>query len=78
MKPLGDMLVHLAEALPAAAGDPAMELAIAVTGMELTLPVELRLHDGGELHASLPRGRLATGFDPPLGQVLVRFDVRTP
>jgi hypothetical protein len=70
--PLADLLVGVTAALPIAAGG---ETGISVVAMDLDLPVETRIDRGGELHASLPRGRMATGFDLPHGRVVARFEV---
>ena len=45
-----------------------------VTGVDLELPVEAGRHGKAGLAVSLPRGRLATGFDRPRGRIRVRFE----
>jgi hypothetical protein len=71
VKTLGDLLVDLAASLAHGAGAP--EASIVVTSVDLTLPLEARIARGGELLASLPRGRLATGFQMPHGRLAARF-----
>ena len=66
------LLVALVAALPASAGGPAEGAEVSVTHVDLDLPLEARLGSSG-LEASLPRGRLRTGFDPPLGRLAARF-----
>jgi hypothetical protein len=70
MLPFGELLLKLAALVPVS-GE------LTVREMELTLPIESRIGHGGELRASLPRGRLATGFDPPLTQMALRFEVQS-
>jgi hypothetical protein len=84
VKLLGDLVLALAESLPsgaafrrgcasAGAGGPALGVAIEVTGVDLTLPIEAHIDRDGELRASLPRGRMATGFRTPHGRLTARF-----
>jgi hypothetical protein len=74
MRPFGELLVALAGMVPARAGSRQAGLALRVSSLDLTLPIESRIEPGAELKASLPRGRLATGFDPPLGVLSARFE----
>jgi hypothetical protein len=73
MRPLGELLVSLAGELGARAESAEAGLALAVTELDVVAPLEARLGAGAELTASLPRGRMATGFDPPLGRLTARF-----
>jgi hypothetical protein len=73
VRPLGDLLVALAEALPAGAGAPELGAVVQVTSIDMALPVEARIERDGVLRASLPRGRMATGFHVPHGQLRARF-----
>jgi hypothetical protein len=75
MGPIDHLLADLAEALPDAAGEP--EVPLEVTRCELALPIEASIASDGALHASLPRGLMATGFDFPHGRISARFERRT-
>ena len=48
-------------------------LGIEVDEVRLDLPVEARIVRGGHVLMSLPRGKLATGFDWPHGRLRVRL-----
>lgn len=76
MTALETLLAALVLDLPQTAGGAADGGAIAVTGVELDVPVEARIGPGGVLYATLPRGRLATGFSIPHGRLGVRVDAR--
>ena len=73
MNRLQELVANLGDALPGAVVDADSRTGLGVTGVELELPVEWRIEAGGELAGSLPRGRLATGFDPALGRLRLRF-----
>lgn len=73
MKKLDELLMELADSLPMGAMDPVSRVGIGISAVELTLPVESQIRQGAELTLSLPRGRMATGFDAPLGQLHVNF-----
>jgi len=75
---MADLLVALVEAVPLAAGGPDAGVAVDVESMEVDLPIETRLGDGGALLASFPRGRMATDFDPELARVSARFALLDP
>jgi hypothetical protein len=75
MQAFGELIVHLARLVPERASAPGAALEVQVSALELTLPFESRIEHGGELLASLPRGRLATGFDPPLGNLSLKLVV---
>jgi len=66
---LAELLVAMIAELPQGGGD------LVVSGVELALPIESRLDAAGTLQASWPRGRMITGFDPPLGTIEVTIDV---
>lgn len=55
-------------------GDPDLG-ALVISDVELAIPIESRVAADGALQASWPRGRFATGFDPPLGTLEVRIAV---
>lgn len=59
------LLVAMIDELPLGSGD------LVVSGVELELPIESRLDAAGQLQVSWPRGRMTTGFDPPLGALAV-------
>jgi hypothetical protein len=69
MTRLEDLVGHLVESF----AEPEMERStparVAVTSLDLDVPVETRLTEDGILLASLPRGILATGFEPPVGRL---------
>jgi hypothetical protein len=73
VSPFGDLLIQLGSALGGGAGAPEAGVAVDVTAVDLTLPIEAIIGAGGELRASLPRGRMATGFQLPHGRVVARF-----
>src|SRR5690606_37039548 len=59
------LLEHLVDAFTATAPEAGM----AVTGLSLDVPVEAAIAEDGALLMTLPRGLLATGFEPPLGRL---------
>ena len=71
MTDLVRLLGDLVSGLPADAAD-CTGTAVIVTAADIELPVETRVDEAG-LRASLPRGRLATGFAEPLGRMRARF-----
>lgn len=75
MRPFGELIVKLAGLVPERAGSPEAGVSLRVAGLDLSLPVESAIGHGGELAASLPRGRMATGFDPQLSTLTLRFEV---
>jgi hypothetical protein len=68
MNSLAELVIALVEAVPADAGGPDAGVRVDVERLAVALPIEARLA-GGELRASAPRGRLGTGFDPPVGRI---------
>lgn len=75
MPPFSEVIVGLASRMPLACGSPAAGLLIRIAQLDVSLPLEASIGEGATLHASAPRGRLATGFDPPLGRLTARFEV---
>ncbi len=75
MVALEDLLVGLADSAldraREASGDGAVAQ-IEVTAVQIELPIETRMI-AGRVEACAPRGRLATGFDMPLGRLKARF-----
>lgn len=75
MRPFVSFIEALVDSLPQPTGSPESGTLVSAVGVELTLPIEARIARDG-LHASLPRGRMATGFSLPLGRVSARFAAR--
>ncbi len=67
------LLLTLADATAQGAGDPGYGVRVAVDDAHVTVPIESRIASDARLLATLPRGRLATGFQIPLGRVRARF-----
>jgi hypothetical protein len=68
---LEELLLSLIDTVPLeASGDG---IAIEVDELELALPVESRFGADHRLLATVPRGRIATGFDAPTGEMSVAF-----
>ena len=70
MRPLEDLLVELAASVSPQFGDARGH--VQVTDAEVSLPIETG-NGGGLLTASLPRGRLITGFASATSQMRVVF-----
>ena len=75
MTPFAAFIQAMVEDLPQVVGSAEAGLRVVVTTIDLTLPIESRIGADGTLHASLPRGSMATGFVLPLGRVSARFAV---
>jgi hypothetical protein len=71
MTSLEDLLIALLDAAPRGAGAAGAGLRVEVDAIELAIPIESRLARDGRFLASAPRGRIATGFDPPHGALAV-------
>jgi hypothetical protein len=74
---LEDLLASLLDAVPPGVGDAGAGIRVEVELIELALPIEARIARDGRFLAGVPRGQVATGFDPPHGAlalVLVRGD----
>lgn len=76
MMTFSDLVTDIVDRIPTSAGGPDDGLALGVTSIEITLPIEARITDDGALVASAPRGRMATGFAIPHAHLRARFDVR--
>ena len=74
MMPLDDLLVDLFEALTPGALSADAPVTIAVTSADVDLPVESSLSADGRCLASVPRGLIKTGFDPPHGRLVVHIE----
>jgi hypothetical protein len=68
------LLIELMRSLPTSAGDEDSQ--IAVTDLDLEVPLEARIESRGTLKATLPRGRMSTGFDVPLARLRVRAEAK--
>jgi len=75
MTTLRQAMLDLVDDLPEAAGSSETGLRVAVSAVELALPVEGRIGRGAEFLVDLPRGRIATGFDIPVSRISARFEV---
>ena len=73
MRPLEHVLVELATAVGATERDARLGAGVVVDRACVDVPIEARLFAGGELFASLPRHRLATGFDAPFTRLAAHF-----
>jgi len=71
---LDTLLAALSQLAPGGAVAPALA-GLDVTRLEFDLPLEAQIAAGGELLTSLPRGLLATGFEPPRCRLRVRYEV---
>jgi len=73
MSPLVALLTELIAGMPQPTGSAEAGARVVATDVDLTLPIEARIDRDG-LHASLPRGRMSTGFAAPLGRLSARFE----
>lgn len=78
MTRLESLITELGLSMPAAAVAPGSREGVGITAIDMDLPVESAIGDGAALSLSLPRGRLATGFDPHHGRLRVRFTRGSP
>ena len=74
LRPFGDLVAALVEGMPVAVDDAWGASELRLTHVEIEIPFEARLQRGAEVRASLPRGRLATGFQLPHGRLTARFE----
>jgi hypothetical protein len=70
---LEELLVTLADDLAPDAGSADEGLLVHATDVDLDLPMEAVIAPDGRLLATLPRSRIATGFDPPAARLSVRM-----
>jgi hypothetical protein len=70
---LEQLLTELVDNLPADAGSVAEGIKVAITTVEVILPIESRLN-GGHFGACWPRGRWQSGFELPAGSLATRFE----
>jgi hypothetical protein len=80
LRPLSDLIDDLTLGLLASAFNGGGRLR--PESLDVTLPVETRLDDGEGglvLRTDLPRTRLRTDFDRPIGRLVIHIDaVKTP
>jgi len=69
------LIVGLVDSLPGDAGGPEHGIRVEITSVDLEIPVEAGVDAAGLVRASLPRGRLATGYDVELCRMALRFTV---
>lgn len=74
MTHLEELITSLAAGIPDDAGDAAAGVRVEITSVDLAVPIETHVGGDGLVRASLPRGRLATGYDVLLSQLVMRFD----
>lgn len=74
MTHLEELIAGLAAGIPDDAGDAAAGVLVQVTSVDLSVPIETHVDGNGLVRATLPRGRLATGHDLLLSQLVLRFD----
>lgn len=70
-----ELLVGLMELIPLSVGDGTTE--VSVTELQINTPIETRVMSDGSLRGTLPRGRMATGFDAPHSRLYARFATRS-
>jgi hypothetical protein len=74
MMHLEELIVDFAAGIPEDEGGPEAGIRVEITSVDLTVPIETHVGDDGLVRASLPRGRLATGYDVLHSQLVMRFD----
>jgi hypothetical protein len=67
------LIVGLVDTLPGDAGGPQHGVRVKITSIDLAIPVETHVDAAGLVRASLPRGRLATGYEVVLSRMALRF-----
>jgi hypothetical protein len=70
---LEELITGLAAGIPDDAGDAAAGVRVEITSIDLSVPIETHVDGDGLVRATLPRGRLATGHDLLLSQLVIRF-----
>ena len=71
MRPLDELVVEILGDLLSVGGQPGLMLA--VTGLDVSLPVEVLIGANARLWLSPPRGVMRTGFEMPLGRVRMQY-----
>ena len=72
MEPLARLVLELLDALT-----PEQQGELRVRGARVEVPIESRIEPRAGLRATLPRGRLQTGFSMPIGQLRFRVGEAT-
>lgn len=73
MTNLPTLLLEMAASLPPDQGGGDEGVAVSIETVGLRLPIEVRFDGHGRLGASLPRNRMATGFDTPVSILAATF-----
>jgi hypothetical protein len=71
MTRLEDLVDRLVESFAEPEVARTAPLRVAVTALDLDVPIETRFAEDGVVLATLPRGVLATGFETPVGRLRV-------
>jgi hypothetical protein len=71
---LETLIVGLVDTLPEDAGSPEAGIRVELASIDLAIPVEAHVDADGHIRASLPRGRLSTGFDSDLCRMGLRYE----
>ncbi len=74
MTTLETLIVGLVDSLPADAGGPEEGVRVELASVDLALPIETHVDASGHVRASLPRTRLATGYDMDLCRIGLRYE----
>ena len=74
MTSLESLIVGLVDELPEDAGGPADGVRVELAAVDLAIPVEAHLDASGHVRATLPRSRLATGYDSDLHRIALRYE----
>ena len=72
MTTLDDLIVDLLATLAIGSAVAPDGTTLTVTSADLDVPVESTLAPDGRCLATIPRGLTKTGFDPPLGRLVLR------
>jgi hypothetical protein len=67
------LLIDLVDNLPPDEGRATDGIRVAITSVEMNLPIESRMM-GGRFSACLPRGCWQSGFEVPHGALAARFE----
>ena len=73
MNPLARFLAALVDSLPQPIGAESDGVRLVADSVDLLVPIESHIGQHGELRVSLPRGRMSTGFELPLGRIRAQF-----
>ena len=78
MTHLEELIVGFAAGIPEDKGGPEAGVRVEIVSVDLTVPIETHVGHDGLVRASLPRGRLATGYEVLHSQLVMRFDREEP